>query len=234
MIKFYVAAPFGNYIHRRRTTPVIGTFTLKRRTGLISQLIKTLRYSFRDKCWYNRLGLRNPGIRKGLQRYDDLAYKSPVLSIAAIEPEDWSLLYSIIPLHVRLELNISCPNIDHMENYTKGIEQFVNHNPIIKLSPHMQLKHIHDFYDMGFRKFHSCNTFLTNKGARSGEYLRPYAMKQIRYIKTIDKNNFCIAGGGIQNMVDVYEYSASGADAFSLGTVCFNLYKLNKLLLHNE
>ena len=121
-----------------------------------------------------------------------------------------------------------------MKNYTKGIEQFVNHNPIIKLSPHMQLKHIHDFYDMGFRKFHSCNTFLTDKGARSGEYLRPYAMKQIRYIKTIDKDNFCIAGGGIQDMVDVYEYSASGADAFSLGTVCFNLYKLNKLLLHTE
>ena len=66
----YIAAPFGNYIHRSGISSVMGTFTLKERTGLILQLIRTLRYSFKDQAWYNSLGLRNPGILEGLRRYD--------------------------------------------------------------------------------------------------------------------------------------------------------------------
>ena len=33
----------------------MGTFTLNQRSGLILSLIRTLRYSFRDKAWYNAL-----------------------------------------------------------------------------------------------------------------------------------------------------------------------------------
>lgn len=81
----YIAAPFGNYIHRSGISSVMGTFTLKQRPGLILQLIRTLRYSFNDKAWYNALGLRNPSILKGLSKYNK-NNKDRLISIAAIEP----------------------------------------------------------------------------------------------------------------------------------------------------
>ena len=61
-MRIYVAAPFGNYLKIKGTKPVIGTYTLKKRSGLLWKLLTTLRYNFRDECWYNSLGLRNPGI----------------------------------------------------------------------------------------------------------------------------------------------------------------------------
>ena len=228
----YIAAPFGNYIHRDGISSVMGTFTLHERKGLLLQLIKTLRYSFIDKCWYNRLGLRNPGIHTGFERYRTCLSKpgKPVMSVAAIEPKEWEELYNIIPEDIRLELNISCPNIDHYDDYVKGIERFVNHDPIIKLSPLTELRRVHDFYDMGFRKFHSCNTLPTDKGARSGNILRPRIVAQIAYLKTIDDDNYCIAGGGIESMEDINYYAAASADGYSLGSVCFHPFKFNRLM----
>ena len=110
----------------------MGTFTLKQRTGLILQLIRTLRYSFKDKAWYNSLGLRNPGILKGLREYDKNS-RNRIISIAAIEPSDWLHLHDIIPSHVPLELNISCPNISKFLHYVKDIHMFANRNPICLL-----------------------------------------------------------------------------------------------------
>ena len=60
----YIAAPFGNYLRTKKARSVIGTFTVEKRTGLIKQIITTLRYS--NGAWYNRIGLRNPGIHFGL------------------------------------------------------------------------------------------------------------------------------------------------------------------------
>ena len=41
----FINPPFGNYISLPNTTSIKGSYTLKPRTGLISQIIKTLRYS---------------------------------------------------------------------------------------------------------------------------------------------------------------------------------------------
>ena len=106
----YIAAPFGNYVRRSGITSVMGTFTLNQRNGLILSLIKTLRYSFVDKAWYNALGLKNPDINAGLKKWDNDS-RERIVSIAAIEETDWVNLHNIIPSHVPLELNISCPNI---------------------------------------------------------------------------------------------------------------------------
>ena len=127
------SAPFGNYIRTKNTRSVIGTFTLERRTGLLRQIASTLRY--RDGAWYNALGLRNPGIEFGLKYY----YRSEkdVLSLAAVRSGDWERLNHIVPDDVDVELNLSCPNIDHFDDYTAGSEVFINdkRKVIAKLSP---------------------------------------------------------------------------------------------------
>ena len=181
--KIYISAPFGNYIRPKNTTPVSGTFTLNQRRGLLIQIAKTLRYSFKEKCWYNALGLRNPGIDAGISRYKP----STVISIAAIEAADWMLLAEKIPVDIPLELNISCPNIAHFNDYTEDIGCFSERNPIIKLSPNMALSDVDSLIAQGFSKFHAVNTLKTHKGARSGEILKEYSTKFIMHIKKIDK-----------------------------------------------
>jgi len=107
---------------------------------------------------------------------------------------------------------------------------FANHDPIVKLPPEILDRELREIYDMGFRRFHSCNTLRTNKGARSGSILKNFVTNQIETLKEMDENNFCIAGGGIEEWSDIAYYSSCGADAYSLGTVCFNPIKLRKLI----
>ena len=98
----FISAPFGNYLTHKNATSVIGTFTLNKRSGLLMQMIKPLRYSFKDGCWYNALGLRNPGVINGIGK----CKPDNILSIAAIDVGDWHELEHLIPKDVKLELNI--------------------------------------------------------------------------------------------------------------------------------
>ena len=225
----YIAAPFGNYIKpdRDNITPVIGTFTVDPRPGLLWKLLTTLRYDPKDKCWYNSLGLRNPGLSQGLKKHKP----NEVLSVAAINPKDYDRLNAQIPLTTPLELNISCPNINHFKDYLKGLPQFQPRNPILKLSPHMKSEVLDYLLDEGFTTFHASNTYKTDKGARSGKFLEPYTIMTLEYLrnKLGDKGRL-IAGGGITHIEDIRRYEEAGADDFSLGTVCFNPYRLYKLL----
>ena len=230
----YIAAPFGNYIHPRNTTSVMGTFTVEPRRGLLLQIIKTLRYSFRDKCWYNQLGLRNPGIDKGYDKWlnADHSQNRKIISVTAIEPGDWKILHMITPKNVPLELNISCPNIAHFADYTKELYYLADRNPIVKISPLTKETDIQNLIAQGFTHFHASNTLPTSKGARSGAILHTYTTQLIRTIKTLLPSAVVIAGGGIFSHLDVREYHAAGADHFSLGTVCFNPLKLRRILNH--
>jgi len=227
--KYYIAAPFGNYVRRSGISSVMGTFTLNQRRGLILSLVKTLRYSFTDKAWYNALGLKNPGIHAGLIKWSNDS-RERIISIAAIEETDWKHLHDIIPSHVPLELNISCPNIAKFNGYIKDLHLFAKRNAIVKLPPQILERELKQLYNMGFRKFHSCNTLRTERGARSGSILKTFVSDQIRTLKEMDKNNFCIAGGGIEHPQDIHYYQTIGADAYSFGSVCFNLFKLKKLV----
>ena len=50
-------------------------------------------------------------------------------------------------------------------------------------------------------------------------------------IRSTWKDNIeIIAGGGIQNIGTVTEYINEGANHVSIGSLCFNPFKLNKLL----
>lgn len=224
----YISAPFGNYIRTKNTRSVVGSFTLERRTGLLRQIATTLRYH--NGAWYNALGLRNPGVEFGLKYYR--RSEKDVLSLAAIQPGDWQKLNDIVPADIDVELNLSCPNIEHFQNYSEGAEVFLNSNRkvIAKLSPLITYTDIEDLYNRGFRTFHACNTLPTENGGMSGKGLRIYVEQTIDFIQRIDPECEIIAGGGIQTTEDIVNYSNCGASSFALGTVCFNPVKLYKLL----
>ena len=225
---YYIAAPFGNYLRTKKARSVIGTFTLSPRPGLVKQIIKTLRY--KNGAWYNAIGLRNPGIDAGLKYY----YRSDkdVISVASIEPGDWKRLNRVLPESADIEVNISCPNVEHYKNYVGGVDSFLNgkRKVIVKLSPTTSDAMIEHLMHCGFTSFHCCNTLPTEHGAMSGKGLREYASEMINTVRFMNHNAEIIAGGGIQTMDDIRYYSRFGATSFSIGSVCFHPLKLRKLL----
>ena len=224
----YIAAPFGNYLFTRKTRSVLGTYTLEKRPGLIKQLIKTLRY--KNGAWYNSLGLKNPGIDFGIRRYNKK--RGDLLSIAAIKQGDWILLNEKIPDDFDIELNLSCPNIEHFENYYEGISSFLNNKRkvIIKLSPLTSSSMVQSFINLGFSSFHCCNTLPTKDGGMSGKGLEKYVDRLIKIIKHFKEDAEIIAGGGIKTLEDIERYKELGANSFSLGTVCFNIGNFYKII----
>lgn len=228
MTLFYIAAPFGNYIHTKKAKSVVGTFTLRPRAGLLKQIVKTLRV--RDGVWYNSLGLRNPGIHYGIRKFYRDPSKDIAFSIAAIEPGDWQKLSKIVPDDIDVELNISCPNVTHFKHYAKGIDSFLNdkRKVIIKLSPKTTDRLVEELVAHGFSSFHCCNTLPTEHGSMSGKDLRPYVENLCDTIRFYKRDAEIIAGGGIETIDDVHHYRKMGANAYSLGTLCFSPLKLRK------
>ena len=61
--------------------------------------------------------------------------------------------------------------------------------------------------------------------------LRPYTLELIKLVRENWGDAVTIiAGGGIKNWQDIYQYLSKGADHVSLGTVCFNPLALRKIL----
>ena len=121
-MKYYIAPPFGNYLHKPDMYSVMGTYTLLSRPGLLKSLLKTLRYSFHHKGWTNQLGMRNPGIEKGIQKY----YVQPsrrIVSICGFNYGEWKTLAEYTR-GIRIELNLSCPNVGIKGNIGCPIELF--------------------------------------------------------------------------------------------------------------
>ena len=113
--RFFISAPFGNYIRSEQTISVAGTFTLHPRGNRLWSILTTLRYSRKHNGWVNRLGLPNPGIQKGLASVSENPQNN-VMSIAETERGDFQKMNHIIPLDQSLEINLSCPNIERLNN----------------------------------------------------------------------------------------------------------------------
>jgi len=224
----FIAAPFGNYLKIKNFKSVSGSFTLHPRTGRLIQIIKTLRY--KNGCWYNAIGLRNPGIAAGLVKHDT----SDIMSLAAIQPDDWKKLSEIVPENQSLELNLSCPNIEKFNSYFSGIENFINDKReflIAKVSPQINQIQLKYLIELGFKIIHASNTFPTEFGGQSGNILIPYTIRIIHDIrKNFSPDIQIIAGGGIQSKKDVDKYLGEGADHVSIGTLCFHPIKLFNFL----
>ena len=226
----FISAPFGNYLRFKNTRSVTGTWTVKPRPGRLGQIIKTLRYT--KQGWRNKLGLRNPGLKAGMWKtnYDDL------LSVAAIEQQDWMhILESISPAR-NIELNVSCPNLDSHDDTTawQGFERFpqkmLGDYCIVKIPPTSSEALIDKLVDMGYKQIHASNTLPTDKGGLSGKVLEPYTLKITDYIKNKYPEVEVVAGGGITSTKDALTYLNAGADHISLGSVCFTPWKIRKII----
>ena len=228
----FVAAPFGNWVKPIGTIPVCGTFTLHPHGGnKLWSAIRSLRYSTKHKGWTNKLGLPNPGVKVGLQRH----IYGEVLSIAEIERNDFKKLYNIIPSGMSVELNLSCPNIrnlpwDSTEIFARNSEK--REWCICKVSPTVTPEDLEFLITkLGFTQIHASNTLaIQGCGGLSGQTLIPYTLDIIRLIREEWPEVTIIAGGGVDNFGAVYEYLNGGADHVSLGSVCFNPFKLRKIL----
>ena len=224
----FVSAPFGNYLQYtnflKDATYVTGTFTLKPRPGRFLQILKTLRYVKTEAgwVWRNKLGLRNPGIFKGI----DSTKWYNVMSISSLEKNDWKILYEIIPKNMNLELNISCPNVNKHPNLIKSFTKDKRKWCIVKVPPNITNKQIDKIVDLGYKQIHASNTVSTPKGGLSGRMVVPHTMRIIDYIKTWHNHVEVIAGGGVTNMYGEKQYINAGADHISLGTVFFTPWRL--------
>ena len=231
----FIAAPFGNWIKPVGTIPVTGTYTLHARGNRLWSVLKTLRYDFRSQGWTNKLQLPNPGVKMGLDRQ----IRGEVLSIAEIEKGDFSKLIEIIPEGTDIELNLSCPNLGKSLPWDSARVFTQTRLPrkwcIAKLSPLTtpeQLEFLID--DLGFTQLHFSNTLPLGDGrggGLSGRVLRPYTLELIRLVRENWGDAVeIIAGGGVSDFGAVYEYLNEGANYVSLGSVCFNPFKLRKIL----
>ena len=231
--KIFISAPFGNYIKPVECIPVTGTFTLHPRGNRLWSVLKTLRYNRRLGGWVNKLGLPNPGLRAGLERH----IRGEVLSIAETKRGDFQKMNNTIPLNQSLEINFSCPNLkkrlplDGAAIFTKVKSR---EWCIAKLSPLTDGDEIEFVIEkLGFKQLHFSNTLPLpyNKGGLSGATLKPYTLELIDLVRERWGDSVTvIAGGGVSDFSGVMEYLLAGANHVSLGSVCFNPFKLRKLL----
>ena len=231
--KIFISAPFGNYIKPVGCVPVTGTFTLHPRGNRLWSVLKTLRYNRRLGGWVNKLGLPNPGLRAGLERH----IRGEVLSIAETERGDFQKMNNTIPLNQSLEINFSCPNLkkklplDGSSIFTKVKSR---EWCIAKLSPLTDGDEIEFVIEkLGFKQLHFSNTLPLpyNKGGLSGATLKPYTLELIELVRERWGDSVTvIAGGGVSDFSGVMDYLLAGANHVSIGSVCFNPFKLRKLL----
>lgn len=219
----FLGPPFGNYISLPNTISIKGSYTNEPRYGLISQIIKTLRYDYKYNGWVNKIGLRNYGIDYVIQKYNNNDDKN-IFSIAILNQDEVMKIVNKIPSHMNIELNISCPNTEK-NMIDMDIHHFINNKRkwcIIKVSPFTTIKKIDMLYEQGFRQFHCSNTLPIKNGGLSGPYLQQYNLPLINKIKTKYPDTIIIGGGGIRSIDDLYRYKQHGADHFCISTLCFS------------
>ena len=229
--KYFISAPFGNYIKHKNAISVTGTWTLNPRGNRFLSVLKTLRWNASLQGWTNRLGLPNPGLSVGL------ISRSPteVLSIAEIERGDFEKMFRLIPDSQSVELNLSCPNIgkslpwDSSEVFARTKEK--RKWCICKVSPTVTPEDLEFLITkLGFTQIHASNTLPTQFGGLSGQSLIPYTLDTIRLIKEEWPGVTVIAGGGVNDFSVMYKYLNEGADHIAIGSLCFNWFKMRKLL----
>tara|TARA_B100000900_G_scaffold414862_2_gene442814 strand:- start:2569 stop:3288 length:720 start_codon:yes stop_codon:yes gene_type:complete len=216
----FISPPFGNYFDFKHTTSIRGSFTLEPRTGLIGQIIKTLRYSYKHGGWVNKIGLRNKGLMWALEKYKN---SDDIISIAILNENEIKPILKILPETTNIELNISCPNVDK-SLVNNNLHKFLNNKRrwcIIKVSPTCDTRLIDSYYNKGFRQFHCSNTLKIKEGGLSGVKLIPYNNFLIQYISKKYTDVEIIAGGGIYNYNTMINYHNMGAKHFSISTIFF-------------
>lgn len=243
--QLFISPPFGNYFPsviinelitkvqktNVQTTSIVGSFTLEPRPGLLSQIIKTLRYSTEHQGWINKIGFRNKGIDWAIDKYRN--DKNTIISIGIIDFKQVEQLNEKIPDDMNIEVNVSCPNVEKSDFNLSTINRFLNSErewTIVKLSPLVSTEEIDTLYTAGWRQFHCSNTIPVSNGGLSGRSIMPYSLNTIRYIRETYPDAYIIGGGGIKTKEDINKYSKYGADSHAVSTALFNPFTFARLL----
>lgn len=224
MEKIIISPPISNLVKIKGTSRIVGSYTLNRRPGLWRNLT-TLRKTSRG--WYNRVGLRNPGI--------DKFNKSGIVSIAGLEEYAFEeMLYALSgnPNVEGIEFNVSCPNalVSQVNDNILTMARSMFGVVIIKVPHLLNRLEILKLVDNVNCILHISNTKPTSRGALSGSSLVDTNLRSISYIKKERPDIEVIGGGGIYDIQTLKQYAAVGADYFSLSTVLFNPYKTYKII----
>lgn len=245
MHRLIISAPFGNYIQPPGCTATLGTFTAQRRPGRVWRIIRTVRYYPRLGAWVNKIGLRNPGMDWLVARTAAglIDPSDKIVSIHGFTEDEWRTLLdkaaALRPAPIAIELNMSCPNIGHV-NWPAWLfaraAELRNPSPqsqvpgpfcIIKLPPVNYRDMFDQAIDAGIRAFHCCNTIPIPAGGVSGKPLKPVSLACIADIRSrapahILPRLTIIGGGGITTPADIDDYAAAGATHFAIATKVFN------------
>lgn len=225
-----ISAPFGNYIQPAGTTPTLGTYTAQARPGRIPQILKTLRYYRRIGAWVNKIGLRNPGMGWLVDKVKSgkVDASDKLVSIHGFETDEWwQLLDQCVEIGAGgIELNISCPNVGHINWPEELFDRAVATGlpVVLKVPPVNYEQAVEDAIKSGIRSLHCCNTLPVPAGGVSGKPLKPVALQCIRDLKIqpwAHEIQF-IGGGGIYEQADIDDYLDAGVDVVALGTKTMN------------
>jgi dihydroorotate dehydrogenase len=223
--KIILSPPYSNILSYKNTTPILGTYTKNRRPGR-QRVFTTLRKA--KDGWYNKSGLRNPGIENLIYR------KNAIYSIALLKNNDWHLIRDVLLEKdiSSIEFNVSCPNhpVQLLNPSIICQANYCFENVIIKMPHQTSLKFIEDYIEEGIHIIHISNTKPTDKGALSGKQLVYNNLKLIEELKEKYPYIRVIGGGGIYDIDTLKSYESAGADHFSLSTVLLNPIKTKNLI----
>lgn len=224
METFIISPPFGMYFSHEKATSVKGSYTWERRKGLIRQVLKTVRPT--KDGWVNKIGLRNPGIR------DVRFVRGNIYSIAGINDGDWLKMLSFMPHGHMIELNFSCPNVDHYTIPADIVEFAVKHFIVIaKVAPVKDAATaIEMCVNAGAHHVHLTNALPVEQGGESGGRLKPVSLGLVKEAREQYPDLSIIGGGGIYSVNDVYEYRKAGANKFSLSTAFMVPFRAKKII----
>ena len=212
----YISPPFGNYFSYKDARRIEGTFTWERRKGLIYNTIRSLRPV--SGGWRNQIGFRNKGIATRLLAP---VKANRIISISAMEYQDWHKLCDYIPSNTPLELNLSCPNVNEIEITLNDLIRFVDKFPSLQVKLPPLKDRIWTLLTVCENAMASriplSNTIPTLKGGISGGQLKKINLPLVEFFAG---QGFSItAGGGIYSAQDVIDYRNAGATHFSISTV---------------
>lgn len=223
--RIVISPPFGHWLRPQWATSISGSWTVKKRSGLLLQILKTLRPA--EGGWSNSIGLRNKGIGS-IEKYK----KDVIYSLAGFDKFDWDVFYEFIPEESMIEVNIGCPNAPTNQPSDAQFKKLLKKFSLVSLKcPPLETSQelIERYYKLGCRVFHLSNTLPTQKGGVSGKKQKEVNLPLVQWARNQYSDIYIIAGGGVYTEQDVIDYHDAGANSFSISTVFFTPWKLNKI-----
>jgi dihydroorotate dehydrogenase len=164
------------------------------------------------------MGFRNPGINSVSKNPNDIYSIGVVDSI-----NEWDELYYKLPSFMSLEINLGCPNVNHVMIPYDILKKFVYkfRNIIVKVPGNLDWARdiIFNCYNEDVRIFDVCNTIPTSRGGLSGREIQEISLPLIKEVKEDLPDTYIIGSGGIYTIDDVKRYQDVGTDGYALGTI---------------